>query len=1060
MPSTGSLAGVEDSICGPGTVIISVTGAGAGETIDWYAAATGGSVLTDGDDRASFTSPILTVSTTYYAELRNSTTGCVSASRIPVDARVNSVPLNTLIAVNGSNCGEGVVNISVTGTGGGVTVDWYADENGGSVLPGGLGTVNYNTPILSMSTTYYAELRNSTSQCTSFDRIPVIATIDTFPIINLGNDTSICIDKSIVFSVPNIYPTYIWSNNDANVPNTTANTAGEYSVIVTDGNGCVGRDTIVLSIDSLPVINLGNDTSICIDKNIIFSVANIYPSYVWSNNDANVHTTTANTAGEYSVIVTDGNGCVGRDTIVLSIDSLPVINLGNDTSICIDKSIMFSVANIYPNYVWSNNDANVHTTTANTAGEYSVIVTDGNGCVGRDTIVLSIDSLPVINLGNDTSICIDKSIVFSVANIYPNYIWSNNDANVHTTTANTAGEYSVIVTDGNGCVGRDTIVLSIDSLPVINLGNDTSICIDKSIVFSVANIYPDYLWSTSEIIDSIIVNTAGEYSVRVTDGNGCIGRDTINLGIYQLPTPMLLNDTNICRGDSVQIGVQNDYVTYNWRTGQSTDSIIVKEANTYLVTVTDNNGCVASDSVTIEILELPIVSLGSDTSICVESDYVLNAGDQGVDYLWSTNATTNTISSNGSNTYWVRVINAVGCTTRDTIIIDNHPSPVMSLNIPDTNICLLDTIVLDGGEWYEYQWNYNNSKSQTVNVFAAGTYKLTVINEFGCASSDSTKVGVYELPNSKLGPDKEVCLYKNVDITVPELDATYVWSTNENTRSISSNQPGMYSVVVTNMNGCSTRDTIELIPGKDLIINLGQDVNICPGETHGLELFGYDSLIWSTGETIEQIVIATTQKIDVLAVDENGCWGRDTIQITSVPNPSVQLMNDTTLCEMENKYINIIANATPNVKYLWNTGSTEQKISINYAGTFIIEVTDTNNCKAEASIVVGEYCRPITITMPTIFTPNNDGVNDYFTPLELSWEDRNYMILNITKINFEVYNRWGQLMHTSSDIIPNWDGMNYVGGSVPTGTYFWVLHYELINGEQFEKNGYVQLVGK
>ena len=57
---------------------------------------------------------------------------------------------------------------------------------------------------------------------------------------------------------------------------------------------------------------------------------------------------------------------------------------------------------------------------------------------------------------------------------------------------------------------------------------------------------------------------------------------------------------------------------------------------------------------------------------------------------------------------------------QDTIIIDNHPSPVMSLNIPDTNICLLDTIVLDGGEWYEYQWNYNNSTNQTVNVFAAG----------------------------------------------------------------------------------------------------------------------------------------------------------------------------------------------------------------------------------------------------------------------------------------------------------------------------------------------------
>jgi hypothetical protein len=459
--------------------------------------------------------------------------------------------------------------------------------------------------------------------------------------------------------------------------------------------------------------------------------------------------------------------------------------------------------------------------------------------------------------------------------------------NMNTITA----YYAEVRNSTTGCISSTRIPVNarVDSLPLINLGNDTVICADQNITFNAGLGYPNYLWSTNATVDSILVNTSGQYSVRVTDGNGCIGRDTINLGIYQLPTPRLLNDTNICRGDSVQIGVQNFYVSYNWRTGQTTDSIIINSAATYLVTVVDTNGCVASDSVAIGILELPVVTLGNDTIICIESDYVLNAGNQGVDYLWSTNATSATISTTGANTYWVRVINANGCTTRDTIVVNNHPSPAMSLNIPDTNICLLDTIVLDGGVWDEYSWNYNNSTNQTVNVFAAGTYILTVKNQFGCASSDTTVVGIYQLPNSNLGPDREVCLYKNVDITVPELNATYVWSTNENTRTISSNQPGTYSVVVTNNNGCSTRDTIRLIPGIDLIINLGPDVNICPGVTHGLELMGYDSVRWSTGETTERIVIATTQRVDVLAVDENGCSGRDTIQITSVPNPTVQL---------------------------------------------------------------------------------------------------------------------------------------------------------------------------
>ena len=834
---------MEDSICGPGIVNISVTGAGAGETIDWYEVATNGTVLTGGSATANFTTPSINNTTTYYAELRNTTTGCVSGARIPVDARVNSVPSNSLVAVNGSNCGEGTVNLSVTGSGTGETIDWYASETGGSVLIDGLGTINYTTPLISVTTTYYAELRNSTTECISVNRIPVIATIDSFPLINLGNDTSICIDRNITFTVANIYPDYLWSTNE----------------------------------------------------------------------------------------------------------------------------------------------------TSNTI------------------------------------------------------------------TVDTAGQFSVRVTDGNGCIGRDTINLSIDSLPVINLGNDTSICIDKNIVFRVPNIYPDYLWSNTSTVDSILVNQAGEYSVRVIDGNGCIGRDTINLGIYQLPTPRLLNDTNICRGDSVQIGVQNFYVSYNWRTGQITDSIIINSAATYLVTVVDINGCVASDSVAIGILELPVVTLGNDTSICIESDYLLNAGNQGVDYLWSTGATSTTISTNGANEYWVRVINGDGCTTRDTINVDNHPSPAMTLNIPDTNICLLDTITLDGGVWDEYQWNYNSSVNQTVNVFAAGTYILTVKNQFGCATSDTTVVGIYQLPNSNLGPDREVCLYKNVDITVPENNATYLWSTNENTQSISTNLPGEYSVIVTNINGCSTRDTIVLNPGIDLIIDLGPDQNICPGETFTMELFGYDSLYWSTGEETERIVVSNTQKVDVLAVDGNGCWGRDTVQITSVPNPTVQLRNDTTICELEQESVELAVN---NLAWSveWNTGSTNQSITINYPGTFIVEVTDENNCKDIDTVVISPYCRPVTITMSNFFTPNNDGFNDYFSPIELTFEDRNYILLNLKYIHFEVYNRWGQKVHGSSEILPNWNGFSDLGGIAPTGTYFWVLEYELINGERHKKNGYVQLV--
>ena len=514
LPSIASLVGVEDSICGPGTVNISVTGVGAGETIDWYADATGGSVLAGGSATANYTTPSINTSTTYYAELRNSTTGCVSSARIPVEARVNTVPTTgSLVGVEDSICGSGSVNISVTGVGAGETIDWYADGTGGSVLAGGSATANYTTPSINTTTTYYAELRNSTTGCVSSARIPVEALVNSLP-----------------------------SNN----------------LIAIEGDTC-------------------------------------------------------------------GEGMV-----------------------------------------------NISVTGAN----------------------------------------VDETVD-----------WYANA---------TGGE---VLTDGLGVINFTTPIISSNTIFYAQLRNDISGCIS-------------------------------------------VNRTPVRAIIHSFP-----------------------------------------------------------------------------------------------------------------------------------------------------------------------------------------------------------------------------------------------------------------------------------------VINLGPDVTICPGVSHGLELFGYDSVRWSTSEITDQIVIAGTQKVDVLAIDANGCMGRDTIQITSVPNPMVKLMNDTTICELEQQVIDISAENSE-WTVLWNTGSSNKTISVNYPGVFIVEVTDINKCSAKDTVIIAPYCRPISITMPNVFTPNNDGVNDNFNPLELSVEDKNYMLLNIKNIHFEVYNRWGQKIHGSTETLPNWNGFSDLGGIAPTGAYFWVLDYELINGEQNKKNGYVQLVGK
>jgi len=183
--------------CGTGTVNISAT-ASAGATIDWFAASTGGSVLSDGSGTTTFTTPGISTTTTYYAEARNTTTGCISATRSAVSATVNTIP-SLPTGTNSSRCGTGTVGISAT-PGAGETIDWYAASTGGSILAGGTGTTTFITPSISTTTTYYAGARNTATNCILITRIAVTATVNTLPASPTGTTSSRCGTGAVTIS--------------------------------------------------------------------------------------------------------------------------------------------------------------------------------------------------------------------------------------------------------------------------------------------------------------------------------------------------------------------------------------------------------------------------------------------------------------------------------------------------------------------------------------------------------------------------------------------------------------------------------------------------------------------------------------------------------------------------------------------------------------------------------------------------------------------------------------------------------------------------------------------
>ena len=195
-----------------------------------------------------------------------------------------------------------------------------------------------------------------------------------------------------------------------------------------------------------------------------------------------------------------------------------------------DSSVTFD-AQLGANWTWSNGD-NTQMTTVSSAGEYSVILSDTNGCVSYDTINLSVRALPVFDLGNDTTICADSGITFD-AKVGEVWDWSNGD-NTQTTDVNTAGEYSVIVADEIGCTSYDTINLTIQALPIVDLGNDTVICFPNSITIDAGN-WESFNWNTGHQTQSISPDSSGTYTVGITDELGCFGSDDKKLTVRSLP---------------------------------------------------------------------------------------------------------------------------------------------------------------------------------------------------------------------------------------------------------------------------------------------------------------------------------------------------------------------------------------------------------------------------------------------------------------------------------------------------------------------------------------------
>ncbi len=423
-----------------------------------------------------------------------------------------------------------------------------------------------------------------------------------------------------------------------------------------------------------------------------------------------------------------------EDTITIWNYPAATPNLGNDTGYCVGSGMQLD-GGIYDTYSWSNG-ANTRYVFVFMPGTYNVTVSTPNGCsTASDTIVVSEWQLPNVNLGPDTSFCDGDTIMIDGGN-YASYSWSTTDTS-RFLSVSSPNIFILTATDTNGCINSDTISVTQLSLPSVSLGPDTNICDGDVISISPGPNYSSYSWSTGSITSSIVIGSAANYMVTVSDANGCFNSDDLTLGIYALPTPQISNDTIVCPGESVTVSC-GSFTSYSWSTTATSSTINVMNPGDYRVTVTDVNGCsAASDTMTLSNFAPPLPGVSNDTSFCDGDSVVISVGTHSI-YAWSTGATSQSITVSTAGTYTVTVTDMNGCFESDSATIGVFALPVVDLG-NDTTICVGDTISISGGSFATYTWSTAET-TENISVSDSNIYWVSVIDLNGCAGSDTMQV--------------------------------------------------------------------------------------------------------------------------------------------------------------------------------------------------------------------------------------------------------------------------------------------------------------------------------
>jgi gliding motility-associated-like protein len=1028
------------------------------------------------------------------------------------------------------------------------------------------------------------------------------------PIVGLGVDSTLsCSQFPYTLPVAGFYASpatsFLW-NGSATGSVYTVNNTGTYEVLVTYAGGCVVRDTIKLTrLDVLPVLTANTPTNIaCNGTNNGSASINVSSgtpgyNYAWSNG-ATTASVSGLGVGTYSVVVTDAKGCkdsITGITITQPATAIAASATATSNATCNTGGTATSTTNggtgAYT-YAWSNGATTANISNLST-GAYSVTVTDANGCsvtsntinitgpVGALVSSASVGGNVSCNGGNNGTASVTNT--GGVAGF--TYAWSNG-ATTPSISGLTAGSYSVVVTDALGCtstsnnitITQPSAVLAAvanvpSALPCSGISSDSAI-----VVVTGGTSGYSYAWSNGTTNATALNLPAGNYTVTVTDANGCIA--TSNQVTITASTPLLTvstNATNIsCNGASNGIinatvaGGKAGY-TYAWSNGANTATINNLSAGNYTVIVTDANSCTATTTAVTITQPAALSATITPTNVQCSGQNngkvttLVTGGTTGYTYTWSNGASTANISNLLPGKYIVTITDANGCTIKDSTILTQPLAPLVATTTHNNITCngandgVASATVTGGTSAYSYVWNSGVNvvgNTPTLTGLSAGTYSLTVTDANSCFAIKTVIITEPTLLSiAVLNTTPTICTATNGSATISVSNGTpwyygynYTWD-NGSMDSVATNlSAGKHYITILDSTGCVIKDSITINANTlalDLNIIGSTDTVLCGSNTitlvthlnNGTSPYTYtlsnNATIVGANNLSNTISVTNDTLIATTAIDANGCVSnKDSVAIHIVQPMQINLANDTIVCQGTSITINtIVSKGKPPYSFTWNNNSTSASIQQAFMNDtkVYVNVTDACNNSVKDSIYINTMQLPTanfsyesllpltqglftfqntsvgdsiisynwnfgdsivsnkenpsheftnattyttylavtntwgctdtviknilgqqdTIIVPNVFSPNGDGIYDYFTVL--------CSATNAFKM--EIYNRWGLLLYATNDnVIKAWDGKTTAGIKVPDGVYYYAINLHTLTNKTIDKKGTIQVI--